>query len=163
MSLFISVVIPGLTASAQKKDSKPVNINFLDIIGKWTYLQTKPNINIQKAQVKQETFVSDTAKTKPANRTAIPLDKNKFREWHKASLTFNNTSLEFLSGKKLIKTRSDTVTYSWKKSGNNFLNLKNLKTNEKTRFEVRTLNSDTLQLAEYFDVGSLYFFYLRAK
>ena len=78
-------------------------------------------------------------------------------------MTFNNTSLEFLSGKKLIKTRSDTVTYSWKKSGNNFLNLKNLKTNEKTRFEVRTLNSDTLQLAEYFDVGSLYFFYLRAK
>jgi hypothetical protein len=162
--LFIAFIIPGLTVSAQKTDSKTAAVvNLKEIVGKWNYLQTTPSINIAKTYAKPAASVADTSKVKTAPQAGIRLDKNKFREMHKASLNFNNANLEFLVDKTCIKTRADSVKYSWKTSGKNVLNIRNLKTKEKIKFEVRKLNSDTLQIAQTFESGSLTFSYLRVK
>lgn len=169
--LFIAILIMGFSAKAQQAGTKPVKINFKDLVGKWTYQATTPYIVTPKSTAKPATTPAttpaDTSKSSAAPRLVDPgvkLDKNKFAPMHKASTTFNNANLEFTANKTCVKTHAEnSVTYTWKTSGKNILYFKTQQSKDKTKMEIKKLNSDTLQLTQTFDVGSLTFFYLREK
>jgi hypothetical protein len=164
--LFISILILGFSAIAQKSSTKPAKINFKDLVGKWTYQGTTPQLIIPQSTKTPSAAPADTSKSAPAHPQSdvVKLDKNKFAPMHKAVTVFNNSNLEFLADKSCVKTKGENkVSYTWKNSGKNVLYLKTAQSKDKIKLEVRALNSDTLLLSQSFETGSLYFFYLREK
>jgi hypothetical protein len=164
--LFISVLILGCSAMAQQSATKPVKINFKDLVGKWTFQGTTTHYTIPQTIARPAPNPADTSKSKQAHpqSEAIKFDKNKLIGMHKASVNFSNSNLEFLADKSCIKTKGETkVTYTWKNSGKNVLYLKTLQSQDKIKLEVRALNRDTLLMSQSFETGSLDFFYLREK
>ncbi|GEM_PF-736069 len=164
--IFISIFILGYTAMAQQASPKPVKINFKDLPGKWTYQGTTPQILMPKTPAKPAATTADTSKAAAAHpqSDAVKLDKNKFVAMHKASVTFNNSNLEFFTNKYCVKTHGENkVTYTWKGSGKNVLTLKTPESKDKIKLEVRQLSGDSLLMCQSFETGNLFFFYLREK
>ena len=163
--LFISVLIIGIPAVAQKSGSAAVQINFKDLTGKWQYLKTTTVLNAS-AYIKQPASSGDTTRKQATTTSSVnrqQLDKSKLREISKGTSVFKNSSLEFFPDQTVVKTNANkSDKYTWKKKKNT-LTLKNLSSKEKIKVEVLNLKSDTLKFAENFESGSLYIFYLRVK
>ena len=164
--LFISILILGFSAMAQKTSTKPAKINFKELPGKWTYQGTTTHLTIPQTAVKPASTPVDSTKALSAHpqSDAMKVDRNKAAPMHNAVITFNNSNLEFLADKSCVKIKGENkVTYTWKNSGKNILQLKSPKSKDKIKLEICTLNSDTLLMSQSFEIGSVYFFYLREK
>ena len=176
LSLVVPALLPGYTASAQKKAPIPVQVNFHDIIGKWKYIKSLPYsmylstlakpASTQPASAKPASPHDTATKKAETQKTTQPLtpeEKNKRIEMKKSALSVKSSGMEFLPDKTAMKTYPDkTEKYTWKEKKNNTMIITNLTTKEKIKTEVLKLKNDTLQLLEHLSSGDVYVLYLRA-
>lgn len=166
LTIFISVIILGLPAFAQKKKSQNVAINFSNIIGKWSISTLTPKMaDTAAAGLKRSTSHDTTNKTAATQTQARPkVDKGKYAEINKSVRRFNNSTFEFFPDKTTVITRnSKPDKYSWKKKKKTMLVLKNVTTKEKISLQVLKLNSDTLHFTQNLNSGSLDVIFVKVK
>jgi len=166
LTIFITIIILGLPALAQKKQSQVPAVNFSNILGKWSILQITPRMTDTAATGLQRSTSHDTTNKTTANQpqTKARPEKAKFAEMNKNVRRFNNSTFEFFPDKTTVITRnSKPDKYSWKKKKKTMLVLKNVTTKEKISLQVLKLNSDTLHFTQALTTGSLDVIYIKVK
>lgn len=167
LSIFISLIMLGFTASAQVTNPKPATINFQDLLGKWKTVRIAADNFFQPPAPKPVVSPTDTSKKQAAPKPTADIrnmDRKSLVNLKNTAISMKNSILEFLPDKTATKTSGEkSEKYSWKTKKKNILLTKNLTTKEKTKMEVFKLNSDTLLVTQYLKNGNLYIFYLKVK
>ena len=189
LSVLISLIILGLSASAQNAAPKPATIDVRNIVGKWRIVGISANnfskqsgskaVSVDKPVVpvvdKSEVIVDQPLdsvkkpappqpKTNPPQTDLQKKDRSQLYELKKSATALRGWKFEFFADKTGVKTSGDKKEkLTWKTNKKNILLIKNRTTKEQTEMEILKLTSDTLQAAQIANSGKIYVFYLKEK
>ena len=168
LSIFISLVILGISTSAQNTNPKPVTINFKDLIGKWKANRIAAYNFFLPPAPKTSGAAKDTTKKqeiKTLQKSDVKnMDRSQLMELKKIAMSMKTSVIQFSPDKTAVRTAGEkTEKFTWKTKKKDILLTKNLATMEKGKMQIIKLNSDTLQVEQFLKSGNLYFLYIKEK